>query len=355
MKRLVQVLVMVGIAAGAFYLVLRNVAWEGTAEHPGVKDALEQVDYAVFFSGVALFLGLHIVRSIRWGRLIQANRPDIGFRSYFSICSVGFFLINILPFRLGEFVRPYLLYDREDVPFGGGMATVLVERVLDVLALGVIFAGVLVFADVPESAWMVELVEDDGSIKAYDMVKVGRMGLLAAGLPFGGGLIALLLAGDRGVAVARRVFGILGERPARLVVGFLEGFLVAVRALGSPKAIASVLAWTVLSWAVNICSMWVMAMGFGIELGFWDGAAILVSICIVLIIPPTPGFVGVFELGVVIALSLYGHPKALALAFGGLVHVCQFLILAALGTNFLILDKISLGGIMRGMKEMRSA
>jgi uncharacterized membrane protein YbhN (UPF0104 family) len=353
MKRLGQILLMLAIGCGAFYLVLSNVVWEGTPEHPGVKDALAQADYGLFTVGLVLFFGLHLIRSVRWGRLIQALYPKVTFRSYFSICSVGFLLINILPFRLGEFVRPYLLYDREEIPFGSGMATVLVERVLDVLALGVLFSGVLLFADVP--AWTVEVASSDGVPETYDLVKIGRVGLLGVGVPFGGGLIALLIAGDRGLGVARRLASVFGDRFGRIVVGFLESFLAAVRALGSPRALTSVLAWTALAWGVNACSMWVMAMGFGMDIGFWDGAAILVCVCVVLILPPTPGFVGVFELGVVMALALYGEPKSLGLAFGGLVHIAQFGMLAILGTGFLLVDRISLGGVMRGMKELRNA
>jgi len=350
-KRFSQILLMLGVAVGAFYLVLSNVEWEGTPEHPGVKDALAQADYRLFSVGLVLFFGLHISRAVRWGRLIQALRPDVSFRSYFSICSVGFFLINVLPFRLGEFVRPYLLFDREEIPFGSGMATVLVERVLDVLALGVLFSGVLLFADVP--AWTVDFVGTDGATETYDLVQFGRVGLLGLGVPFGGGLIALLLAGERGVALARRFFGLFGERVASLAVGFLESFLEAVRALGSRRAIFSVVAWTALAWGINACSMWIMAMSFGMDAGFWDGAAILVCVCIVLIVPPTPGFVGVFELGVVMALALYGEPKSLGLAFGGLVHLAQFVMLAVLGSIFLVKDRISLGGVMRGMKALR--
>ena len=353
MKRLSQILLMVGVAAGAFYLVLRGVRWTGPPEEPGVKQALEYVledGLWLFLGGVLLFGGLHLTRSIRWGRLIQAMRPDVRFRSYFSICSIGFLLINILPFRLGEFARPYLLYDKEDVPFGSGMATVLVERVLDVLALGFILVGVLLFANVGEFT----VDSDFDGIKDFDLVAAGRVGLLGVGIPFGGGLVLLLLLGERGVAIARRVFSLFGARVSRLIVGFLEGFLESVRALGSAKAMVSVLLWTVIAWGVNIASMWCMAMGFGLDVGFWDGAAILLSICIVLIIPPTPGFVGVFELGVVIGFALYDQPKELAVAFGLVVHLFQFLILASLGSVFLVLDKVSMGGILRGINELRA-
>ena len=89
MKRASQIILMLGIAGAALYIVLNNVAWEGTPAEPGVRDALARVDYSLFGAGMVLFFGLHIGRAIRWGRLIQALRPDVGFRSYFSICSIG--------------------------------------------------------------------------------------------------------------------------------------------------------------------------------------------------------------------------------------------------------------------------
>ncbi len=347
MKRFLQLSATLLIGGLALYFVFKDIHWDE------LVDELGKVDYPVFFLGTALFGGLHVSRSVRWGRLVQAIKPEVGFRSYFSICSIGFFLITVLPFRLGEFARPYLLLEREEVPFGSGMATVLVERVLDVAALGLIFIGVLLWGidDVQTTPLTI-----DG--REYDIVQLGRTAILAVLIPFGGAIGALLLMGDRGVDLARRLFRFGGHRFAELVAGFLSAFLHAVRSLGSRRAAAQQVFWTFFAWGVNCASIWVMAMAFpfGADMGFWDGATILVCVCIVLIVPPPPGAAGVFEWAVAICLTqLYGRTMTEAAAFGVLVHIAQVVLLTGLGVWFLSVDKISLGRLIEGMKGLRAS
>lgn len=345
MKRLLQLALTLLIGGAALYFVFRDIEW---AE---LVDELGKVNYVIFSFGVSLFGGLHVARSIRWGRLVQAVKPETRFRSYFSICSVGFFLITVLPFRLGEFARPYLLLEREDVPFGSGMATVLVERVLDVAALGLIFIGVLVWGidDVQATPLVI-----DG--REYDIVSLGRTAILAILIPFGGAIAVLLFMGDRGVALARRLFRFTGPRITELVAGFLTTFLHAVRSLGSRRAVAQQVGWTLGAWTINCTSIWVMALAFpfGQGMGFWDGATILVCVCIVLIVPPPPGAAGVFEWAVAISLTqLYGRTMTEAAAFGVLVHIAQVVLLTGLGVWFLSVDKISLRRLIQGMQGLR--
>ena len=348
MKRAAQVLLMLLLGGGAAWLVFKDVDWSRFWHEVG------QVDLPMFAFGLSLFGALHVSRSIRWGRLVQAVKPEVGFRSYFSICSVGFFLINILPFRLGEFVRPYLLLDREEVPFGSGMATVLVERVLDVAALGLLFIGVLLWGGIADLESTTVLLGD----QEYDLVQLGRTAILAILIPFGGGIVGLLVLGDRGIAIGRKVFGLFGRRIGDLMAGFMASFLHAIKSLGSTRAVVSQAAWTMGVWVINACSMWVLmrAFPFGAEMGFWDGATLLVGICIVLIVPPPPGFAGVFEFAVAVVLvGVYqvDNPEVPA-AFGLLTHVCQFAMLAVLGIVFLSVDRISVGRLLREMKQLRT-
>lgn len=343
MNRAIQVLVMLVVGGGALWLAFKDV------EFAKFADELSRVDWPIFLSGVSIFALLHVTRSIRWGRLVQAVEPTVRFRSYFSICSVGFFLINVLPFRLGEFVRPYLLFEREEVAFGSGMATVLLERVLDVMALGVLFVGVLLWADMPATT-----VEVGGT--SYDIVKLGRTTILGALIPFGGAGLVLVLLGDRGVALTRRFARPFGARVADLAAGFVGTFVVALKSLGDPRHAAGVLGWTGFTWTINVFSMLVMLKGFGFgdSMGFWDSAAILVSVCVALILPAPPGFAGVFELAITIGLALYGVERAPAAAFAVSVHAGQFAVLTALGALFLSLDKISVRRLLASMQALRS-
>ena len=332
------------IGVGALYLALRGVVWDDFAA------AFRTADVAVFLSGMAVFATLHVVRAIRWGALVRAVKPEVSFRSFVSICSVGFFLINTMPFRLGEFARPYLLFEREDVPFGAGLATVIVERMLDVAALGVIFLGVLVFADLPAGP-----VEVAGG--SYDIVGIARTSILGVLIPVAVGIALLLRMGDRGVALGGRVVGAVHPRLGDIAVRLLRGFVDALRSLGSVRKGAPVVAWTGVVWGINVVSIWWMARAFefGAVLGFWDGAAILVVVCVALILPAPPGFAGVFELAVVIALAIYGVGRAEAVAFSVAVHGSQFIIIGSVGVYFLMVDRISVRRLLSELRDLRGA
>ena len=343
-SRVVQIGLVRGLGGGALYLALRGVHWDDFVA------VLKSADVPVFLSGMGLFATLHIVRAVRWGALVRAVKPEVSFYSFLSICSVGFFLINTLPFRLGEFARPYLLFEREDVSFGSGLATVVVERMLDIAALGVIFLGVLLLADLPA-----EPVEVAGG--SYDIISMARTSLLGVFVPVGTAVAVLLAMGNRGVEIGAKLAGRVHPRIGAIARRLLQGFVDALRALGSVRKGAPVIVWTAVVWGINVLSIYWMAKAFefGAALGFWDGATILVCICVALILPAPPGFAGVFELAVVIALAIYGVSRAEAVAFSVAVHGSQFLIIGSVGVFFLVRDKIRVSRLLTEIRELRTA
>lgn len=349
MKRSLQLIVVLVIGGVALWLALRGVHWgEFTA-------ALGTLDLVLFAAGFGCFLLLHLLRSVRWGVLVRAVQPGVTFRSTLSICSVGFMLINILPFRLGEFARPYLLLEREELPFGSGMATVVVERVLDISALGVIFLGVLAFADVPALT-----VTVPGADEPFDVVAAGRIGILGVLIPVAVIIGLLLLLGDRGVQMASgvrdRVPAGLLRLPFTLGVRFLETFLEALRSLGSVRQAALVIVWTAGLWLLNVLSILftVRAFAFGADIGFWAAGTILVVICLALIAPAPPGFAGVFEFACAVALALFGIGASEAAAFAVVLHSSQFFIVTVVGMYFALVDRVSLRRLMEMTDELRA-
>ena len=133
----------------------------------------------------------------------------------------------------------------------------------------------------------------------------------------------------------------------------MESFVAALHALGSVRRATPILAWTILTWAVNVLSILVMAksLPFGEGLGFWDGGAILSVICIVLIVPAPPLFAGVFEFAVFVGVLLVVRDGGQLLAdqaraFAVLVHGSQFALLSTLGVAFLIVDRISVSRLL---------
>ena len=174
-RRALQVLLLVAVAGGAVWFVFRDVRWSAFTHELG------RVDVPLFAAGLALFAGRQVVRALRWGRLVDEVRPQIRFRSIFAISSIGYFLINVLPFRLGELVRPVLLLEQHEVPLGAGAATVVVERVFDVLALGALLVGVLLWGAAGVEATPLSVYGHE-----VELVQLGRTGLLALLLALAG-------------------------------------------------------------------------------------------------------------------------------------------------------------------------
>jgi hypothetical protein len=140
MKRLV-----IGIlfSAGFIYLSLRGVeleeAWSG----------LKGASCGFLLPVAAVFILTQIIRSIRWGVLLSPIKA-INQRALFPITSVGFMAIIVAPMRLGEIVRHYLINVKQSVPFGSGLATILIERTMDLLMLLVFLSVVLSQVSLPD-------------------------------------------------------------------------------------------------------------------------------------------------------------------------------------------------------------
>jgi uncharacterized protein (TIRG00374 family) len=95
------------------------------------------------------FVGLMVVtlmgfwvRSYRWRWLINIDRK-LSTHGLFSATMIGFMANNLLPFRLGEFVRPMVLSRREKLSKSTLFATIIVERVVDMITLLAIFGVAL--------------------------------------------------------------------------------------------------------------------------------------------------------------------------------------------------------------------
>src|SRR3712207_2306212 len=109
---------------------------------------------AVYFVGVWL-------RAARW-RLLVAPFAAVPTSRLFRVIVIGFAVNNVLPVRLGELVRTFLLCRSHGVPIAAALATVLLERLLDVVALCALMTLVLVL--VPLDGWVLALASLAGLV-----------------------------------------------------------------------------------------------------------------------------------------------------------------------------------------------
>jgi uncharacterized protein (TIRG00374 family) len=260
---------------------------------------------------------------------------DVTYAASFSVVSVSFLAINVIPFRLGEFVRPYLFAEKHNVPFGIGVAALVLERILDILALLFLMFWVGVFVELPGGQLMV------GSM---DLLVVGQrsMGTLALVLITGGLMMAIL--GDslvtRFAGAVAMVSPAVSQRVQSIGLGVSEGFrTLATR----PKHALESLFWTAFIWFVTLLSFAAVMIGLSIDPVTSDlVVSSVVGTIIGMNVIPTPGFVGGFEAGCVASMLLFQVSRDLAGAFALLFHGLMFIHAAVLGVGCLVMEGWSL-------------
>ena len=329
-----------GLGLALLALVFRGVSWTGFA------GALSLVDPAWLGLSVALFVTTHACRGWRWQVVVRPVRR-LAFRRAYSIQAVGLLAIQALPFRLGELARPYLLWEREEVPLGGGMFAVVVDRTLDLVAVAALLTLAVAAADLP-----LHTIEVGGVRIA--LVEQGRLGVGRALVPMLAVLAAVAVGGERAIA---RLQGLAGRLPpglgSRLAAG-LQPFHEGVRGLRSPGHAAPMAGVTLLAWALNALAVWSLcrAMGFdGIDpLG---GLVLLLVMTLGLMLPSAPFSIGIVEAFLVAGLALLGIAQDPAAAYAVVFRAINVLVVGGLGVVFLVVDRISFRAIAAFTRSQR--
>jgi uncharacterized protein (TIRG00374 family) len=135
-KKTLKFLFFLAIGAGLIYLIVRGITPEDWAN---IKIAAIKANYFWVVLAMAVSGVSHWLRALRWKMLIEptGKAPKIS-NTFFSVM-IGY-MANYAPLpRLGEVYRCALLSRYEKIPFVAMLGTVIVERVIDTLLLGVLF------------------------------------------------------------------------------------------------------------------------------------------------------------------------------------------------------------------------
>ncbi|HEX5414387.1 MAG TPA: lysylphosphatidylglycerol synthase transmembrane domain-containing protein [Chloroflexota bacterium] len=270
---------------------------------------------------VAYFAGVWL-RAVRWRALLRPVAP-LAVSRLFPIVVIGYMANDVLPARLGELVRAYVLGEQEGVPKTTTLATIVVERMFDGLAL-LLIVGVV-------------------ALTAPIAAQVAGLFRLAAVL-FVGALLVLFLAGaspSRAVALV----GWLERRIPRLagkLTPLAERFLQGIEVLQNGPLAAQALLLSLGAWLCEATMYAILALGFGLNLGF---PAYLLTTAIAnlgAMVPAAPGYVGTFDVGALASLRLFGADPGAAGAFVLVLHLALLGPVTLLGFYYLWRSNLSL-------------
>jgi glycosyltransferase 2 family protein len=333
MKRALQLALGIAVSAVAVWFSMRGVRF------PEVWAALTGgnvwLRWLILVAVMALTLGSFWVRALRWRSLLSGGGA-MPLGSLFSATMIGFMTNNLLPFRLGEFIRPWVLARRERCSASMALATIVVERVVDMLALLAIL-GITLFVH-PIRA---------GS-KAAEIMRAGATSLIVLTLA----LTALLIALERMPGLSRRLIHGLGERlPAghrdrvvRALDHFLEG-------LGLFRDLPRLLWVSLLSLILFSCfgvALQLSLIAFGIQLPWYAGFLLLVITAFAIMAPAAPGYIGTMNVACVAGLALFGvKDDAGVISFSWFYWIAQWLPVTAVGLVYAQREGLSLRSLNR--------
>ena len=266
-------------------------------------------------------------RAYRW-RFMLAPVKRVSFSRLLSATCIGFMANNVLPLRLGEFVRAYSLsYQDRGVSKSASLATIFVERmVFDLVALLMIFGVVIGVTRVDISERM-----RTGIIISIAIALVG----LAV-------VLVLALKPERTGDLLTRYLTFLPEKMRESLKSIILRFSTGLEFILEFKTAAWVGLQTLILWLFMGLSNYFVFLAFGFKLPLDASYFLLVVVSISILIPSSPGFIGVYHTGTVYTLLQYNISQADALSFALVLHAAQYIPITLMGFYYLRKSHLSL-------------
>jgi hypothetical protein len=272
---------------------------------------------AVYFVGVWL-------RALRWQYLLRPIQR-LPAALLFRTIIIGYTANDVLPFRLGEVVRAFVLGRKTGISSAATLTTIVVERLMDGLTM-------VAFMVTASLLLPLDAVLQDG-VRISAVVFVAALAVLYAVV------LSRRLADAAIGLVLRPLPAAAAERLGKVARALLDGLAV----LRSGRDLAGVALFSVLGWLPEAAMYWLIAQGFAIQQPFTTFMLTTAAGNLGAMIPSTPGYVGVFDAPAKYVLVLAGVPDAAATSFILVLHAALLLPVIALGLFFLWREGLSMG------------
>lgn len=327
-------------SAGLLLLFFWQLDLGDTLEH------LRDADYIWLIPALALYFLAVLFRAIRWRFLLMHIKAVPALRLYSPVV-VGYMANNLLPVRLGEFVRAWFFSEREGVSKSAALGTVLLERVFDGVGLLIIALVVWPFLDVSE---VFSAFSDDIGIP--EGVLIGLILSLFLGV------LALMF----GVAIFPRLRDIvvgfllkfLPKRIREPAQNILYSFVDGLSGLRNPKRVVLILAVTMPVWLAEGAMYHII--GWAFDLGVpYNGSLFITAIAnLAVSLPSAPGGIGPFEYGTKVVLEGFNESPEVAAAYAVILHAALLAPVTMLGLFFMWLHNLSFSEMTRRSTEVEA-
>lgn len=307
MKRTVQLLIGILVSLFFLYLVVPGLHLSE------VWQTMGQANYWWIVPGVAVYMVGLWARTWRWHYMLRhLKRVDLV--RLFPVVCIGFFGNNIYPFRAGEVIRAYVLWQREEISISSSLATVVVERIFDGLVLLLFVSLALPFAPIPPAF---------------------RQFVVFAAI-----LLLVMTAAFIWITVSPRRFATLygwlaghllppriRARTDELLGRFMEG----LGSLRSGRDLLMIFATSIVVWLLETVKFWFVMQAFSFSVRFLALMLTNGIVNLVTMLPSAPGYIGTFDAPAIETLVSFGVDAQLAASYTVTLHAALWAPVTLLG------------------------
>ncbi len=321
-----KLLLGIGLGFVLIYFSVRGIDFNETLTH------LKKVHLG--YAGLSLFfiILMQALRSYRWGVILQPMEKISQF-TLFAVTSVGFLAIAAIPARIGELARPYLIAKKSSIKMSSALGTIIVERVLDSLAVLTMTFAVLMLQDLP--SWM---------IKSGILFFIVTMLVIAC-------MIGLILRRERAIKIIDRILRRLPGKPTQKVNHVIHHFIDGFQVITDVKRLLYLLLLSAVVWLVDVAAIYTLLLAFSFNLPVLAAFVVMVILIAGIAIPTAPGFIGNWHYACILGLSLFGIAKPEGFSFALVYHFLSMIIVIILGVIFLPFNKLSISDMTKQMAE----
>lgn len=252
-----------------------------------LTSAIRTLDWKWVALGVGADLAVYVVHAWRWNTLLG---PVVRLRFWRTVQAIyiGLFANEVLPLRVGEVIRCYLLAHWADFRISLSFASAGVERLID---------GFYMFAAFLITAQFVRHIPRDL------IIVVQLIGVL---LLLGTGVLIWIIYHKQHVH-----FMIRERRGAATLRHIVEG----LHLMGNRRTLGFTILISGLYLGLQVLSVWALMNAYGFDLSFWVAGGVLAIIRLGTVIPNAPGNLGLIQFATVVALRLFDVESEAAKTF----------------------------------------
>ncbi|MBP8625114.1 MAG: flippase-like domain-containing protein [Syntrophorhabdales bacterium] len=301
------------------YLSLRGIHFND------IYIILKNADYRfIFLPTIFIFLAA-LFSSIKWSMIAGSS---VKIKNTFTALIIGLFINNVLPARIGEVARGYVLSRKEGLSFSFALSTVLVDRLFDLIGLLII-----TFVFFPKQGMPHQV-----SKAIYMLIIVLTLCIIIFVLlsnKKAAGLIAGWLH-----AVQRPVFIKISKRLMEIQENLSR--------IKSPATTIYYIFIAFVQWLCMSSALYFVALTIGISISFFSIPFICALLNMGLAVPSSPGYIGVYQFILVYLLAIFDIPKSQGFTASILFHASWYIPYNILGFFLLLKEHLKI-------KDLRAA